>query len=185
MITLLIWLKKVGIGKVCTLSDHRPIFLHISLSKVQKGRGFWRLNNDLLTDPKFIFGCNQVIRKTILSNSELYKTCNITNYLPNLEIPQATPEIPYTLLHDLILMNVRMYAMKFQAQLRREALEKSEKVNEEIERLVNYDDPEDIVKVNLLKNKAQDIEDEGDAAAARKYFAKMQIGGGNPYQVLL
>ena len=71
--------KKVGIGKVCTLSDHRPIFLHISLSKVQKGRGFWRQNNDRLTDPKFIFGCNQVIRKTILSNSELYKTCNITN----------------------------------------------------------------------------------------------------------
>ena len=44
--------KKVGIGKVCTLFDHRPIFLHISLSKVQKGRGFWRLNNDLLLDPK-------------------------------------------------------------------------------------------------------------------------------------
>ena len=37
--------KKVGMGKVCTLSDHMPIFLHISLTKVQKGRGFWRLNN--------------------------------------------------------------------------------------------------------------------------------------------
>ena len=58
--------KKVGIGRVCSLFDHRPI----SLSKVQKGRGFWRLNGDLLVDPKFIFGCNHVIRKTTLSYSE-------------------------------------------------------------------------------------------------------------------
>ena len=36
--------KKVGISKVSTLSDHRPIYLYIALSKVQKGRGFWRLN---------------------------------------------------------------------------------------------------------------------------------------------
>ena len=36
--------KKVGIGKASSLSDHRPILLHIALSKVQKGRGFWRLH---------------------------------------------------------------------------------------------------------------------------------------------
>ena len=72
-------------------------------------------------------------------------------------------------------MNVRMYAMKFQAQLRREALAKSEKVNEEIEKLVNSDDPEDIVKVNLLKNEAQEMEDERDTTTAKKYFAKMQF----------
>ena len=57
--------KRVGIGKVCTLSDHRPIFLHITLSKTQRGRGFWRFNNDLLTDPRFIFGCNNVIKKQL------------------------------------------------------------------------------------------------------------------------
>ena len=105
--------KKVGIGKVCSLSDQRPIYLHISLSKVQKGRGFWRLNDDLLIDPQFIFGCNQVIRKTILSYSALYKTCNITDYPPDHEILLATPEIPYILLHDMILMKIRMYAMKY------------------------------------------------------------------------
>ena len=44
--------KKVGIGKTTTLSDHRPIYLHIALSKVQKGRGFWWLNGDFLTDPE-------------------------------------------------------------------------------------------------------------------------------------
>ena len=62
--------KKVGIGKTSSLSDHRPIYLHIALSKVQKGRGFWRLNNDFLYDPAYIFGCNQIIRKIILNYSE-------------------------------------------------------------------------------------------------------------------
>ena len=32
--------KKLGIGKARSLSDHRPIYLHIALSKVQKVRGF-------------------------------------------------------------------------------------------------------------------------------------------------
>ena len=32
--------KKVGIGIVCSLSDHRPIYLHLTLSKLQKGRFF-------------------------------------------------------------------------------------------------------------------------------------------------
>ena len=120
------WLKKVGIGKVCTLSDHRPIYLHISFTKVQKRRGFWRFNSDLLLDPKFIFGCNHVIRKTILSYSE-HKSCNITNYPLDHEIPLITPEISNILLHDVILMNIRAYAMKFEGKLKREALERSVK----------------------------------------------------------
>ena len=53
-------------------------------------------------------------------------------------------------------------------------------MNEEIERLVNSDDPEDIVKVNLLKNEAQELENERDAAIAKKYFAKMQLAGEKP-----
>ena len=55
--------KKVGIGKICSLSDHKPIYLHLKLTKIQRGRGFWRFNNDLLSDPKFVFGCNNVIKK--------------------------------------------------------------------------------------------------------------------------
>ena len=32
--------RKVGIGKASLLSDHRPIYLHIALSTVQRDRGF-------------------------------------------------------------------------------------------------------------------------------------------------
>ena len=68
-----------------------------------------------------------------MTYSEQYKNCNITNYPPDHEISLATPEISYILLHDVILMNVRAYAMKYQAKLKREALERNEKVNEVIE----------------------------------------------------
>ena len=56
---------KVGIGRETTLSDHSPIYLHVSFSRVQKGRGFWRLNNDFLNEPEFVFGMNNVIERVI------------------------------------------------------------------------------------------------------------------------
>ena len=62
--------KKVGIGKESILSDHRPIYLHISLSKVQKGSGFWRLKGDFLTEPEYVFGVNNVIERVISQYSE-------------------------------------------------------------------------------------------------------------------
>ena len=34
--------------------------------------------------------------------------------------------------------------------------------------------------MNLLKNEAQDLDDERDMALARKYFAKMQLEGEKP-----
>ena len=58
-------IKKVGVGKETILSDHRPIYLHISLSKVQKGRGFWRLNGDFLNEPEYVFGINNVNERVI------------------------------------------------------------------------------------------------------------------------
>ena len=90
-----------------------------------------------------------------MSYSEQYKNCDITNYPPDQDISLATPEISYILLHDVILMNVRAYAMKYQAKLKREAIERSERINEAIEELANSDNPEDIMKVNLLKEEAQ------------------------------
>ena len=36
--------SKVGMGRENSLSDHSPIYLHVNLSKINKGRGFWHLN---------------------------------------------------------------------------------------------------------------------------------------------
>ena len=50
--------------------------------------------------------------------------------------------------------------MKYQGKLKREALEKSTKINDAIEELINSEDPDDMRKVNLLKEEAQELEDE-------------------------
>ena len=57
--------SKFGIEIETTLSDHCPIYIHLTLSKVKKGRGFWTLNNDFLSEPNYVFGMNNVIEKEI------------------------------------------------------------------------------------------------------------------------
>ena len=60
-------ISKVGMDHVFNLSDHRPILLHMSFSRVQKGKGFWMFNNALLNDFEFIQGCNDVIKKNYIA----------------------------------------------------------------------------------------------------------------------
>ena len=58
-------IKDVLIGQMCSLSDHRPVYLQVSFSIVQKGKVFWRMRNELLTDFELINGCNEVIKNTL------------------------------------------------------------------------------------------------------------------------
>merc|ERR1711873_191544 len=56
---------KVGIGRENALSDHCPIYIHLRLTKVKRGRGFWRLNNEFLREPEYVFGLNNRIEAVI------------------------------------------------------------------------------------------------------------------------
>ena len=96
----------MGIGKASLFSDHRPIYFHIALSKVQKGRGFWRLNGELLYDPAFIFGCNQVIRKTLLDYSE--HTLDLED--PS-ELNDQVVAFPPSLISHSLLRNVILFRL--------------------------------------------------------------------------
>ena len=108
----------MGIGKETTLSYHKPIHLHISLSKVQKGRGFWRLNGDFLTEPEYVFGCNNVIERVILQYSE-HKNLVDSPELPDQEPASCPLLITHTLLHDILLLEVRAYTLKYPANVKR------------------------------------------------------------------
>ena len=69
---------KVGIGRETALSNYSPIYLHLSLSKVKRGRGFWRLNNDFLNKPEYVFGLNNVIEKVIKQYSKEINSNDLT-----------------------------------------------------------------------------------------------------------
>ena len=49
----------VSIGRTCAPSDHRHIHLKLVRSPVQRGKGFWRFNNNLLKDMYFLVGSRQ------------------------------------------------------------------------------------------------------------------------------
>ena len=102
---------KVGIGRETTLSDHSPIYLHLTLSRVSKGRGFWRLNNDFLREPEFIFGMNNIIEGEINQYTSNEGISNSSDQEP-------TPKpllISHTLLYDVLLIESRSFALKYAA----------------------------------------------------------------------
>ena len=70
--------------------------------------------------------------------------------------------------------------MRFAAKLKRDLLRKTGELNDIIESKINSDDPEEMETVRNLKEEVQSIEDERDQAAARKYFAKVQLEGQKP-----
>ena len=53
-------------------------------------------------------------------------------------------------------------------------------INDKKEGLINSDDPDDMRKVNILKEEAQELEDGRQENTARKYFAKLKLEGEKP-----
>ena len=53
-------------------------------------------------------------------------------------------------------------------------------IDNKIEDLIDFDHHDDIRKVNLLKEEAQELEDEQHERTAKKYFRKLQLEGEKP-----
>ena len=85
--------------------------------------------------------------------------------------------ISHTLLHDVLLLEVRTYTLKYAANVKRKMLKKTEDLNNLIEQKANSSEPEDIEMVEVLKQDFKDIADERDMAIARKYFVNLQLEG--------
>ena len=134
-------ISNVQIGRVCSLSDHCPIHLHMSFSKVQKGKGFWRMRNELLTYLDFINGCNDVIKNTLLQYSGQLRLDRRTYEPTNEQYASAKFDIGFSLLHDVILLEVRAFVMKYEAIKKRKSKEKI--MESEIDKLQNSVKEED------------------------------------------
>lgn len=143
---------KVGIGKETTLSDHCPVYLHLTLTKVKKGRGFWRLNNNFLSEPSYVFGMNNVIEKVI----KQYSKHTNTNDLPNQELTPNPFLISHVLLHDVLLLESRLYTLKYAANQKERMLRKVRELNRKIDKKADSVNPEDMEMVNLLKQEVQE-----------------------------
>ena len=88
--------------------------------------------------------------------------------------------IPHVLLHDVLLLHNWSYTLKYAANQKEKMLRRLKDLNNKIDEKVNSIEDEDIEMVNLLKQEAQDLEDECDMAIARKQFVQMQLEGERP-----
>ena len=167
--------SRVGIERANNLSDHSPIFLHFNLSKIIKGRGFWRLNLDFLKEPEFVFGINNTLENVI----KQYSSDNLE--APETQEPTLRPLlISHTLLHDMMLLESRSFALKYAAEQKRKMLQKTNELGKMIDKKADSVKEEDIEEVEFLKQEIQNIEDERDMAVARKRFERMQLEGEKP-----
>ena len=161
-----------SIDRACMLSDHRTIHLHLSSSPLTRGRGFWRLNNDLLKNTDFIAVFNKTIADTMKSSSKDLKDIET----PTAEqCSNATFNINSTLLHDVILMEARAFALKFTARKRKEENLMKDILKHKIEKIQDTVDQDDAEKQKDLKRCLDDLEKREEEASALKTMAKYNL----------
>ena len=52
----------------CSLSDHLPLLISLSLEEQMRGRGYWKLNNSLLKEKAYVDEINLLIDKSLEEN---------------------------------------------------------------------------------------------------------------------
>lgn len=110
---MILKIKEIKSKPSANLSDHRPIRFMITSNNRTNGVGFWRFENNLLSDPQFVNECNETIHNTILKYS------NIDYNLKELEtgdIARLPSKPSPTLILDIVLMKSRETTIKFNAR---------------------------------------------------------------------
>ena len=118
------------------MSDHSPIYLHVTFSRVQKGRGFWTLNNDFLNEPEFVFGMNSVIERVIEQYSKSYSPLG-PNDSPDQNPAYSPLLISHVLLHDVLLIESWSYTLKYAASQKGKMLRRTKDLNNRIDEKAN------------------------------------------------
>ena len=83
-------------------------------------------------------------------------------------------DIGFSLLHDVILLELRAYVMKYKAMKKRKAKEKVNNLESEIHKFQNSNDEEDRKRVDSLKEELQNVEDEQKLESFRRTTWKVK-----------
>ena len=77
-------------------------------------------------------------------------------------------------------MEARSFTMKYEALKRKRKNEDKDKLENEIDKIQNTSEEEEIKRLETLKEELQELEDEKDKENARIYFAKNNLEGERP-----
>ena len=109
-------IRSIEIGNPTSISDHRPLTFVIAANSLAAGSGFWRFNNNLLTDINFVNTCKQTIKTTV---TEYALDNDIPSHLSTHQITDLPSTLKPPALLDMILCKSRQTAMNFMAEQKR------------------------------------------------------------------
>ena len=119
--SLLPYVEKASILPAC-FSDHSPVLLEVDFAKFKRGRGFWKFNNSLLKDTKYVEMIKNLIKKVVFQySSNNYE--NVENDLIqflSVQSPESLQTLNLSinpeLFLDTLLMEVRGATIKYSAK---------------------------------------------------------------------
>ena len=102
------------------LSDHSLPGIEIDFRKFQRGRGFWKLNNSLLRDEKYVDLVKKSIKKVCkIYADDQYSEDFIENATPE-QLQQISFKINPQLFYDMLQLEIRGETIKYSAAKKKE-----------------------------------------------------------------
>ena len=110
-----------------SFSDHSPIILEIDFSKFQRGRGFWKMNNSLLSDSIYVNTIKDTIKKVTaqyaIINDDRNFLINATpeqfEHFCSTQTPESLQSLPLQinpeLFLDTLMMEIRRNTISYSA----------------------------------------------------------------------
>ena len=154
-------------------SDHSGIELEVDFSKFVRGRGFWKFNTSLLSDPQYVEKIKSVIKRVVAQyaiingNHNFYESVSeeILNDFYSNSTPESlqfcTLKINHQSFLDVLLLEIRRETIAFSAKKKRERLANELLLVSTIEKLeielaaVQNDVNFEIINTNLQTKKAE------------------------------
>ena len=194
--SLLPYVEDTTIKPGC-FSDHSVISLDIDFSKFKMGKGFWKFNSSLLSDPTYL----ELIKKTIARVVMQYATVNddpnfYLNATPamieqffNEQTPETLQNLPLNinpeLFLDTLLMEIRRETICMAAAKKRERLAQQQLIAHDIEalELLTQTFPDDLEAADRLQTRRTEQEEIINVAAQGAYIrarTKHKVDGERP-----
>ena len=142
--SLLPFVQKADILPSC-FSDHCPIILDIDFAKFSRGRGFWKMNNSLLSEADYVLKIKNCIKRVACQYAIIENDQNFfQNATPeNLEMflteqtPESLQNLPLTinpeLFLDTLMMEIRQETIIYSAAKKRNKVAEEQLLNHDIE----------------------------------------------------
>lgn len=132
-------------------TDHSIIYLQFNFGKFEKGTSYWKFNNSLLKDLKYV----EKVKKTILNVKEQYASVNQNQNIDIKDIPiqDLNLAINDQLFFEVLMMEIRGESISFSSHSKKQEKILEEELEQEIETL----EKEEITDHSLLEKKQDEL----------------------------